>query len=157
LYDEFTQREVVYWIEESARENFMASESIVVVSDMWVMFVAGDRGKPISEQAPVAFDKLEGKLIRLKGRRFYGVVVDEEYRACVAIRPDDNLDNLPGQTWVIPGGKFARRRLFHWEQQRHRIGPTMVQMRERTDFDSSRYCIEYYRSQRELLLMAPIL
>lgn len=33
----------------------------------------------------------------------------------------------------------------------------MLQMRERADFDASRYCIEYYRSQRELLRMAPVL
>jgi hypothetical protein len=33
----------------------------------------------------------------------------------------------------------------------------MLQMRERADFDASHYCIEYYRSQRELLRMAPVL
>jgi hypothetical protein len=33
----------------------------------------------------------------------------------------------------------------------------MLQMRKRADFDASRYCIEYYRSQRELLRMAPVL
>jgi hypothetical protein len=33
----------------------------------------------------------------------------------------------------------------------------MLEMRERADLDASRYSIEYYRSQRELLLMAPVL
>jgi hypothetical protein len=32
----------------------------------------------------------------------------------------------------------------------------MMRLRERTDYDASRACIEYYRSQRELLLMVPI-
>jgi hypothetical protein len=32
-----------------------------------------------------------------------------------------------------------------------------MQMRQRADFDFSRHCIELYRNQRELLLMAPIL
>ena len=132
-------------------------ESIVVISEIAVMFVAGDRTKPIPEQAPVAFETLEGKLTTLRGRRFYGVVVSGQYRACVAIRPDDYADALPHPTWIIPGGKFARRKLAHWEQHRHLIGQTMLQMRERADFDNSRYCIEYYRSQRELLLMAPVL
>jgi hypothetical protein len=132
-------------------------ESIVVVSDIAVMFVAGEPTKPIPEQAPVAFETLESKLTTLRGRRFYGVVVNGQYRACVAIRPDDYVDALPHPTWVIPGGKFARRKLADWEQHRHLIGPTMLKMRERGDFDASRYCIEYYRSQRELLLMAPVL
>jgi len=42
-----------------------------------------------------------------------------------------------------------------WEQHRDEIGPTMPP-RDRGDFDPSRPCIEYYRSQRELLLMVPI-
>src|SRR5215467_565824 len=129
---------------EVREEHFMVHESIVVVGAIPVMFVAGDRGKPIGEQAPVAFDKLEAKLTTLKGRHFYGVVVDGQYRACVAIGPHDNLDNLPYPTWVIPGGKFARRKLAHWEQRSHLIGPTMMRMRERADFDFSRHCIEYY-------------
>ena len=132
------------------------SESIVVIKDIPVMYVAGDRTKPISEQAPAAFDKLEAKLETLKGRHFYGVVLDGEYRACVAVGPDEGPGKLPYPTWVIPGGRFARRKLADWEQHRDLIGPTMMEMRTRGDFDPSRPCIEYYRSQRELLLMAPI-
>lgn len=43
-----------------------------------------------------------------------------------------------------------------WEQHRDLIGPTVMEMRGRSDFDSTRHCIEYYRSQRELQLMVPI-
>jgi hypothetical protein len=60
----------------------VASESVVVIQDIPVMFVSGDRAKSISEQAPAAFDKLEAKLETLKGRSFYGVIVDGEYLAC---------------------------------------------------------------------------
>lgn len=135
----------------------MTTESIVQISDIAVAYVAGERGKPIAEQAPAAFDKLEAKLATLKGRHFYGVVIDGEYRACVALRPEDDLDGLPHPTWIIPGGKYARRKISDWEKHRDEIGPTMMQLRDRKDFDVSRPCIEYYRSQRELLLMAPIL
>src|SRR5436190_134301 len=134
----------------------MAAESIVVIPEIPVMFVAGDRAKSIAEQAPAAFDKLEAKLETLKRRHFYGVVVDGEYRACVALQPDDDTERLAHPTWVIPGGKFARRKLADWEQHRDEIGPAMMEMRGRSDFDASRHCIEYYRSRRELLLMAPI-
>ena len=53
--------------------------------------------------------------------------------------------------------EFARRKLAHWEQHRHLIGQTILQMRERADYAASRYCIECYRSRYELLLMAPVL
>jgi hypothetical protein len=141
----------------SAGRTLLVSERIVAIDEIAVMFVAGDRARPIPEQAPLAFATLEGKLTTLRGRRFYGVVVDAQYRACVAIRPEDYAIALPHPTWVIPGGKFARQKLTHWEQHLHLIGQTMLQMRERADFDASRYCIEYYRSRRELLLMVPVL
>jgi len=44
-----------------------------------------------------------------------------------------------------------------WEQHRDEIGPTVMRLRDRSDFDPSRPCIEYYCSQLELLLMVPIL
>ena len=136
--------------------NIMASESVVQISDVAVMYVAGERGKPISAQAPGAFDKLEAKLVTLKGRHFYGAVVDGEYRACVTLRAEDDRNHLPHPTWIIPGGKYARRKIADWEKHRSEIGPTMMRLRDRKDLDVTRPCIEYYRSQRELLLMVPI-
>jgi hypothetical protein len=134
----------------------VAAESVIVIRDIPVMYVAGDPAMPISEQAPIAFDRLEAKLATLKGRRFYGVVLNGAYRACVAIKPDDDPDALPHPTWSIPGGRYVRQKLANWEQHRHLIGPSMMRLRERTDCDASRLCIEYYRSQRELLLLVPI-
>jgi hypothetical protein len=135
----------------------LSVETVVVIGDILVMYAVSRRHKPISEQAPDAFDRLEEKLTTLTGRRFYGAVVDGEYRACVAIRPEDDLENLPYPTWTIPGGKYVRQKLADWERQRQTIGPTIMRMRERKDLDPSRPCIEYYRSRRELLLMAPVL
>ena len=62
----------------------MTTDSIVTVLDTSVMYVAGETGKPIAGQAPKAFKELEAKLSSLKGRKFYGVVLGDEYRACVA-------------------------------------------------------------------------
>jgi hypothetical protein len=135
----------------------MIQENIVQIDDIAVIYVAGERGRPISEQAPAAFDMLEAKLPSLRSRRFYGVVVDGEYRACVALRPEDDRDHLAQPKWTIPGGKYVRLKIGDWEEHRDQIGPVMARLRDRKDLDVSRPCIEYYRSQRELLLMAPIL
>ncbi len=134
----------------------MTTETKVTVRDTTVMYVAGDTGKPIAEQAPKAFKELEAKLPSLKGRKFYGVVLGDEYRACVAIDPNDDPLSLPHPTWTLPGGRYVRRSLPNWEDNVHLIGPTFETLCRRSDFDPSRPCIEYYRSQKELLVMVPV-
>lgn len=132
------------------------ADSIVVIQDFPVMYVAGKAGAPIGEQAPQAFKELEAELSSLKGRRFYGVVVGDEYRACVAIDPHDDAATLPHPTWTIPGGRYVRRRIPNWEENVQVIAPTCQALRRRSDFDPSRPIIEYYRSRRELFVMVPV-
>jgi hypothetical protein len=134
----------------------MAADTIVTVPDTVVMYVAGETEKPIAEQAPKAFEELEAKLPSLKGRKFYGVVLGHEYRACVTIDPNDDPLSLPHPTWMLPGGRYIRRRLSNWEDNLRLIGPTFETLCRRSDFDPSRPCIEYYRSQRELLVLVPV-
>jgi hypothetical protein len=134
----------------------MPSNTIITMQSIPVMYVAGESGRPIAEQAPDAFQRLEAKLTSLKGRRFYGAVVGEEYRACVAIAHDDDVDALPHPAWTLPGGRYARSKIADWEEHRDQIGPALQTLRRRPDFDPTRPCIEYYRSRRELLLMAPV-
>jgi hypothetical protein len=134
----------------------MTDDFIVTAQDVQVMYVAGEAGRPIPEQAPEAFRKLEAKLGPLRGRKFYGVVIGDEYRAGVAIRPEDDAGALALARWTIPGGRYVRRKIPNWESNRHLIGSTFETLRRRDDFDASRPCIEFYRSRQELLLMAPV-
>ena len=129
--------------------------SIVTMPDIAVMYVAGQRGTPFNEQAPDSFSRLEAKLSSLKGRKFYGAVIGDEYRACTALEPTDNVASLPHPTWTLPGGRYVRRLIADWENNRHLIGPTFADLRSRKDMDSSRPCIEFYRSQRELFVLVP--
>ena len=134
----------------------MASDTLVTLRDIAVMYAAGPPGKPIPEQAPAAFRRLEACLPSLKGRHFYGVVLGDEYRACVALAREDDDASLPHPTWTIPGGRYVRRRIRDWEQHVAEIGPALGALCRRADFDRSRPCIEYYRSRRELLILAPV-
>ena len=84
----------------------MAEDAIIAMPDIPVTYVAGAMDRPIPQQAPAALEKLEAKLPSLKGRRFYGVVVRNEYRVCVVIAKDDNLGALPHPRWTIPGGRY---------------------------------------------------
>lgn len=130
-------------------------DTIVTLQDTAVMYVAGERGKPIAEQAPQSMRQLEAGLASLKGRKFYGVVLGDEYRACVTLVATD-AGRRPFPAWTIPGGRYVRRRLLDWGSHLHLIGPMFEELRRRPDADPSRPAIEFYRSERELLLMAPV-
>ena len=134
----------------------MAEDVVITMPDIVVMYVDGAAGKPIPDQAPAAFAELEAKLPSLKRRKFYAVVIGGRYRACVAVDDSDDAQALPHPTWTLPGGKFVRRRIADWEQHREMIGPTFAALRSRADSDLSRPGIEFYRSQRELLVLVPV-
>lgn len=104
-----------------------------------------------------AFERLEGALPALKGRRFYGALDAEGvYRACVARQDDDRLMNASLQPWTLPGGWYARTRITQWPDHIPEIATAFKAMAARYACDASRPSIEHYRSQRELILLMPI-
>ena len=100
----------------------MASDTMVTIEPIFVMYVAGLKGAAIVEQAPIAFRQLETELPSLKGRKFYGVIIGDEYRACVAIDQNSDVSSLPFPTWSIPGGRCIRGKIPDWEKNIHLIG-----------------------------------
>jgi len=130
------------------------TDPIVEFDAIEVVFTKGEKGLPIPLQAPSAFDALEARLPTLKRKKFYGVVVGDQYRACVAV--DDDTRSLDLPRWVIPKGRYAVRKIADWERHRDEIGPTVGALRNRRDLDPSRPIIEFYRSQAELRLLAPV-
>jgi hypothetical protein len=133
----------------------MTRDSIVELPDTSVSYVAGDRERPIHEQAPVAFRTLEASLPTLRRRRFFAALVGPEYRACVATE-DGNADPALSR-WIIPGGRYARRKIRDYHAQVSAIGKNFAEMRCRTDYDPSRPCVEVYRSQHDMYVMVPVL
>jgi hypothetical protein len=129
-------------------------DGIVEFGGFEVVYVSGERGQSIPEQAPAAFDALEARLQTLKKKRFYGAVIDGAYRACVAIDDDTRALDLP--RWTIPSGRYAVGKVADWELHRDAIGSTVAALRNRSDFDATRPLIEFYRSQSELRLLVPV-
>ena len=129
-----------------------APVSLPEVRVMYVESASGFAG------AAEAFDRLEARFPSLRGRKFYGSWEPPAgpYRACVAIEPGDDPTALGLPTWTIPGGKYVRRKVADWEDRVPQIGATFGQMRAECDHDASRPSIEFYRSQKELLLFLPV-
>ena len=106
-----------------------------------------------------AWELLEAPLESLRGRRYYGTYsyVADEYRACFTLREDDPpFEGL--ESWVVPGGRYARWKLLEWRGDVSRIGREFDRMAHYLGEgdDPDRLSIEHYRSQRELVLYLPL-
>jgi hypothetical protein len=134
----------------------MITPSEVNFPDTLVMYVAGDPAKPIPEQAKQAFAALEAGFTSLKGRKFFGVIIGNEYRACSSITDTDKTSGLPHPTWTIPGGKYARLRIPDWEKNTDQIGVAFEKLYYLSGVDPTRPAVEFYRSQREMFAMVPV-
>ena len=134
----------------------MPTDTIVTSPGVSVRYVAGDPGEPIPVQAPKVVLELEQAVTSMRGKRFFGVILNGEYRACVAIRSndDDTLQTLP--VYVIPGGRYVHRRLPEWEHDTRLIASTVEDLISRSDYDPSRPVIEFYRSHTELVIKVPV-
>lgn len=129
----------------------------VTLDDIPVMYVESPTGPGGAQQA---FHALETHFRSMRGRRFYGTFhpPDGPYRACVAIEADDDPKALGLASWIIPGGRYARRKVADWESHIWEIGETFMAMAEEYGErqDPERPSIEFYRSQKEAILLLPI-
>ena len=113
---------------------------------------------PIS--AGKTFDKLESKLPSLKGRRFYGLSKLEgdniTYFACVKVQGEEDASNFGLQEIVLPKGEYEREAIMDWEDHIDQIPEKFDKIESKNLVDHQKFYVEYYRSQKELILMAPI-
>jgi hypothetical protein len=126
---------------------------LVTLDPVKVMFLVSPDGP---QGAGEAFDKLEARLPSLKGRKFYGAMLNGEYRACVAIEAQDAPVAMGLETWAIPGGAYARRKLEGWPERLPEIGQTFAALAAEYPRDAARPNVEFYRSQKELLLFMAV-
>lgn len=126
---------------------------IVTLDPVKVMFVVSPDGP---QGAGEAFDRLEARLSSLKGRKFYGTLLNGEYRACVALEVQDAPAAMGLETWTIPGGAYARRKLEGWPERLPEIGQIFGALAAEYPRDAARPNVEFYRSQKELLLFMAV-
>jgi hypothetical protein len=128
----------------------------VILESVKVMYVEAEGGLSGIRQS---WEKLESKLLSLKGRKFYGTYnyADKVYRACVAINSEKEPEALNLATWIIPGGKFLREKIVGWSSRPEIMGEIFESMAQERDPDPTRPSIEFYKSQNEVILLLPIL
>ena len=126
---------------------------LVTRDPITVMYVVSQNGP---EAAAEAFDRLEACLPSLKGRKFYGTMLNGEYRACVELEPQDSPAAMGLETWTIPGGAYVRRKLPDWPEHVTEIGQIFGALAAEHPRDPARPNVEFYRSQKELLLFMAV-
>jgi hypothetical protein len=126
----------------------------VTLNEIEVMYVAAESGAKDAERA---FNKLESRLSTLRGRKFYGTYQPGEYRACVEIMPEDDPKSLGFDTCIIPGGRYIRKKMQDWLERIPEIEQTFIALAKQYSSDPERPSIEFYRSQKELILYLPVL
>ncbi len=126
---------------------------LVTRDPVTVMYVVSPNGP---QSAAETFDRLEARLPSLKGRKFYGTMLNGEYRACVALEPEDRPDAMGLETWTIPGGAYVRRKLPDWPEHTDEIGEIFTALAAEHTRDPARPNVEFYRSQKELLLFMAV-
>jgi hypothetical protein len=122
-----------------------------------VMYVESTQG-PVG--APDAFRALESRLSSLKGRKFYGTFQypDGPYRACVALTEGDDPARLGLDVGEIPGGAYAQAKLSDWPDRIDEIHKVFAELSaaHAGRVDHTRPSVEFYRSQKELVLLLPL-
>lgn len=68
----------------------------------------------------------------------------------------DDPPSMRLETCLIPGGRYARRKIKDWENNIEMIGPTFESMAKEYGVDPYCLSIEFYKSQNELILLLPI-
>jgi hypothetical protein len=131
----------------------MATKTILdPIGVLSVKAVGGTKG------AKGAFDLLESKLPSLKGRRFYGTYNPwtEEYRACVVKTQGEDASRIGLEEWTIPGGAYLTRKIDDWPSKMAELPKMFDELAAGQKVDTSRPSLEFYRSDRELVLYLPI-
>jgi hypothetical protein len=112
-----------------------------------------------TEGASQAFKTLESRLQTLRGRRLYGTYnpFTDEYKACVQAVEGENAESVGLESWTIPGGKYATRRVPDWKSKLGELPLIFDNLAKGRRVDKSRPSVEYYRSEKELIIYLPLL
>jgi hypothetical protein len=133
----------------------MSSIAQKTINDIQVMFV---ETKDIPRGIPGAFTSLERVIGSLKGRKFLGVMYsNSKYWAALEIGETDDPKKLGLRVGTIPGGLYAYKKINGWSMKTvsQQIPVGFKEITSQSKIDPTRPFIEFYRSQRELFLMAP--
>ncbi len=143
---------VVMLIKKSLKTNVIDFASILTMSVNAAKF---------PEEVNPAFEKLESKIVNKKGRKFFGAISFNndfvDYKACLVPAYENEHLALGFDEFIIPGGKYVTTKLIDWSNNTKKIKYLFEEMENKYKFDAMRPQLEFYKNNKELILMLPII
>jgi hypothetical protein len=138
-----------YMIEMNPMEEFYIEKDICLVYEL-----ANDFESDIAASFLRLAEKIKNDG---KKRDCYGIVISEknvmQYRAAYTESNSGEGIALRIPTIVIPRGNYYSIRMEDWSKKLLQIGPTFDQLLQSGKVDLKSPCIEYYKTERELICM----
>lgn len=108
-----------------------------------------------------ATEKLHNMLPATQGRTFYGISRPNrngviEYKSAVAESFDGEAEKYGCDTLIIPAGNYITTTMMNWKQNIPQIQTVFNELLETPGLDPEGYCIEWYKSDKELLCMVKL-
>lgn len=132
-------------------------DRIVQVQTFELLYVEADS---FPDGIQYAWNTLEKKLGSLKGRKFYGAswMEGEKIRYIAGVIPVSSAEKeiLRLPIIKIEGGTFITRKIEKWHERIDEIGRIFDMLAGLYPLRKGVPFLEYYRSNKELILMVPI-
>ena len=107
-----------------------------------------------------AFIKLE-KMLSKEGRTFYGISYKNEdgiivYKAAVSESFSGEAENYGFETFIIRKGTYLAEKIIDWRKKMEIFGTTFQKLLADPRLDKSFPCVEWYKSDHEVMCMIKI-
>lgn len=123
-------------------------------SDVKVICVTAKSFPEGIQEAFITLDKMLSK----EGRTFYGVSYknasnDIVYKAAVTEVYDGEAEQFGFKTFIIQKGEYLTETIMDWRTHIENIGKTFQRILEEPLYDETFPCVEWYKSDKEVLCM----
>ncbi len=117
--------------------------------------------KSFPEGVQEAFITLE-KMLSKEGRTFYGISYGSKdgtiiYKAAVSESFEGEAEKLGFEKFIIKKGEYATETILNWRKKMESIGPTFQTLLADPLLDKTSYCLEWYKSEKELMCMVKLM
>lgn len=95
-----------------------------------------------------------------EGRTIYGLSKPQNgtivYKAAATEKFDGEGEQLGLETFVIPAGEYSAASIHNWRANMDKFGPTFQALLDNPKLDWSSWCIEWYKTDDEVICMVKL-
>jgi predicted transcriptional regulator YdeE len=117
--------------------------------------------KTFPQGIPAAFDELSKKLPAAGDKTFYGISYNNKagdivYKVAVATSVKWDGEKSGYEPYTIPKGEYITEKIADWKTSIPLIGSTFMKLNEQPGVLPHALCVEWYKTNTELLCMVRV-